>query len=288
MTGRVDAADSGVREDEGMSRFVVVPQWQGSGSSRAMQLIDGAMAIAGDLPSAASTIVEVPVEAGESLGSPVRRLSALTRVRGQVADVLRSGDGPAVVVGGDCGVALASVDATVDDETAVLWLDAHADLQSPETSETGAFHGMVLRAILGDGVPEISLERGRVTADRVVLAGTRALDPAEQEFIAASGLTMLDPGVLQQPDAVVAALQRTGARRVYIHVDLDVLDPGAMSGLSHPVPFGPAPADVIAVIRAVRENMPMVGASLTEFSPCSPAAAVDDLGTILRLVGALA
>ena len=50
-----------------MAHFVIAPQWQGSGSARAMQLIDGAEAIAGDLPASACTRLEVPVEAGESL-----------------------------------------------------------------------------------------------------------------------------------------------------------------------------------------------------------------------------
>ncbi len=271
-----------------MSRFVIVPQWQGSGSSRAMRLVDGALAVAGDLPRASCSIVDVPMEAGESLGTAVRRLSSLLRIRDQVAQELATGDGPAIVVGGDCGVALTSLAAVVDADTAVLWLDAHADLQSPETSRTGAFHGMVLRAILGDGLPQLRLEPGTMTPDRVVLAGTRELDPPEQEFIAATGMTVLSPDALSDPAGVVAALEATGAHQVYIHVDLDVLDPGHMGGLSHPVPFGASPADVVATVRAVRDRMPMVGASLTEFSPSSPDAAVDDLGAILRVIGALA
>ena len=65
-----------------MTRFVIVPQWQGSPSARAMGLVDGAEAIAGDLPSSAVVRVEVPLEAGDALGGRVHRLSALTRVRG--------------------------------------------------------------------------------------------------------------------------------------------------------------------------------------------------------------
>ena len=60
-----------------MTRFIVVPQWQGSASTRAMQLIDGAEQIAGDLPRSACTRVDVPLEAGEALGTATRRLSSL-------------------------------------------------------------------------------------------------------------------------------------------------------------------------------------------------------------------
>ncbi|HBR89778.1 MAG TPA: arginase, partial [Microbacterium sp.] len=84
------------------------------------------------------------------------------------------------------------------------------------------------------------------------------------------------------------AVAATGATRVHIHVDLDVLDPAAMSGVSQPVPFGPSVAEVVAAIRAVREVLPCAGATLTGFSPVSPDAAVDDLGAILRIIGALA
>jgi arginase len=62
-----------------MVRFLVIPQWQGSPAPRAMLLTDGASAISGDLPRAATTVLDVPVEAGESLGTGVRRLSALLR-----------------------------------------------------------------------------------------------------------------------------------------------------------------------------------------------------------------
>ncbi|HTN55759.1 MAG TPA: hypothetical protein VLZ82_06200, partial [Microbacterium sp.] len=64
-----------------MTRFLIVPQWQGSPSTRAMLLVDGANAIAGDLPRKDTTVLDVPLEAGESLGTGVRRLSALLRVR---------------------------------------------------------------------------------------------------------------------------------------------------------------------------------------------------------------
>ena len=74
-----------------MTRYLVVPQWQGSPSSRAMQLIDGAQAIAGDLPRSATTTLEVPMEAGEALDTGIHRLSALQRIRDliEIADALQ-------------------------------------------------------------------------------------------------------------------------------------------------------------------------------------------------------
>ncbi|SDH43894.1 arginase family protein [Microbacterium pygmaeum] len=271
-----------------MTRFVVAPQWQGSSSSRAMQLIDGALAIAGDLPRSATTILDVPAEAGESLGSGIRRLSSLTRVRAAIEEAIGLGDDPAIVVGGDCGVALAGVAAVAAEDLAVVWFDAHADLNTTDTSPSGAFHGMVLRAILGDGVDGMVVPTGRVSADRLILAGTRELDLEEELYISATGIRVLPPAELADPEVLAEAVAATGAARVYIHVDLDVLDPGEIGALTHPVPFGLTPAELVAAIRAVRGRLPLAGASLTEFSPASAEAAVDDLGAILRVVGALA
>jgi arginase len=112
----------------------VVPQWQGSPSSRAMRLADGAYAVLADLPPSATALVEVPVGAGDSLGTGVHRLSSVLAAAEAVADELRSDDSPALVVGGDCGVELAAVRHAVTPRTAVVWFDAHPDLHSPRSS----------------------------------------------------------------------------------------------------------------------------------------------------------
>jgi arginase len=271
-----------------MARFVIVPQWQGSSSSRAMQLVDGATAIAGDLPQSACTFVEVPAEAGESLDTGVRRLSTLLRVRELVQDAVAGGDDPAIVIGGDCGVSVGAVAAIAADDVALVWLDAHADLHTPDTVVSGAFHGMALRAILGEGVDGMTLPVGSITPDRVVLVGTRDLAAPEEDYAAQTGIRMLEVESLADPASVVAAVAETGASRVFLHIDVDVLDPAAITGLAFPVPFGAQPADLVATIKALRARFPLAGAAITEFSPSSPDDAVDDMGTILRIVGALA
>jgi arginase len=253
-----------------------------------MQLVDGAQAIAGDLPKSATMTLDVPLEAGDSLGSGVQRLSALQRVRAAVEDAVKNADEPVVVVGGDCGVTVGGVAAVAGDDLALVWLDGHVDSHNPETSSTGAFHGMVLRSILGDGPDGMTLATGVIPPSRVVLAGSRALDLEEELYVAGSEIRMLPAADLSDPKALADAVVATGASRVYVHVDLDVLDPSQITGIGFPVPFGVSTADLVASIRALRARIPLAGASLTEFSPSSPEAAVDDLGTILRIIGALA
>ncbi|GAA3649464.1 arginase family protein [Microbacterium marinilacus] len=274
-----------------MARFVVVPQWQGSPSSRAMAHVDGTEAIAGDLPRAACTAVEVPLEAGEPLGTGVLRASALLRTRDALATALADVPTPAIVIGGDCSVSVPAIGHAAgqgEGPLAVVWFDAHADLHTPATSPSGAFAGMSLRAVLGDGAAGLALPEGAVSPAHVVLAGVRMLDPEEDEQLADSEMTSLAPSDLDAPEALADAVAATGARRVYVHVDLDVLDPADIDGVSSPEPFGVTPAALVAAIGAVRARLPLAGATIAGFTPRSPEAAVDDLGTILRVVGALA
>ncbi|MFT4122847.1 MAG: arginase family protein [Microbacteriaceae bacterium] len=272
-------------------RFLVVPEWQGSRSARAMRLVDGAELLRGDLPSAATSTVEVPLEAGDERGSGVHRLGSVQIVRDRVVEALAAQPSPDAVltVGGDCGVELGAVEHALlrHPDTAVVWFDAQPDLNTPASSPSGAFCGMVLRTLAGEGpaslVPRVPLAPGRI-----VLAGARELDPAEEQLRAGAGIALVP---VEEPDfagALVAAVRATGATSVYLHIDVDVLDPAELEGIDAPVPFGLGVAELLAAIRALRAELPLSGAGLCMFAPAEPDAAAGDLAVLLRLVGALA
>ncbi len=250
-----------------------------------MRLVDGSEAIRGDLPSASTLTVEVPLEAGDTHGTSVNRLTSVATVRDRLAEVLSGTDGTVITVGGDCGVELAAIGHVSASDVAVVWFDAHPDLNTPETSPSGAFHGMVLRTLIGEGPPELVPEHP-VSVDRVILAGCRAFDPAEDDCIAAHSLRCIEAGDVSG-ETLIAAIEATGAASVYLHIDLDVLDPEDISGLGYPEPFGVRAGDLVDTVKAILERFPLAGAGITEFAPSSPADAVDDMPTILRLVGAL-
>jgi arginase len=251
-----------------------------------MRLVDGAEAMRGDLPTAGTVVVAVPLEAGESQGTGVSRFSSIQLVRDRHAMTLSTIEGLAITIGGDCGVELAAVSHVADQgEIALIWFDAHADLNTPASSPSSVFNGMVLRTLLGDGAPGLVPARP-VPPANVILVGARELDPPEEEYLAESGITLIEVDALT-PKRLVDAVNKTGATRVYVHVDFDVLDPAELEGLDSPVPFGVTAATLIESIRAIKDKYELVGAGLTEFTPTSPEQAESDLPTILRIIGAL-
>ncbi len=266
--------------------FVVVPQWQGSGSSRAMRLVDGAEAIQGDLPSSSTVVVEIPLEAGDTQGTGVHRLSSIMLVRDRLAQSLREVNGTAITIGGDCGVELAAVSHAIQSpDVAVVWFDAHPDLNTPESSPSGAFTGMVLRTLVGDGVEQL-VPATALHPSRLVLAGARAFDPAEDSFIAENNIRCIEVGAVSA-ESLIEAVEATGAASVYIHIDLDVIDSADFAGLEYPEPFGLSAATLVESIKGLLGRFPLAGAGVTEFAPPTTAAAVDDMPTILRIIGAL-
>lgn len=272
-----------------MTRFFITPVWQGSPSARAMQLVDGAEAIAGDLPRAACTTVPVPLGAGEALDTGVHRYSALRQVQLDLREALAASDERALTVGGDCTVGVAAVEHSArSGRIAVVWVDAHPDLHTPETSTSHAFGGMALRAVLGEGAPDLALAPGTVAPADVVLVAARAIDDAEKEYIDAHGITLVDAAALADPAVLAEAVQRLGVEVVHVHIDVDALDPAEMPGVKDSEPFGASLSELVAALKSLRETVPLAGSSLAGFAPSSPAAASDDMGTLLRLIGAVA
>ena len=269
--------------------FVVVPQWQGSGSSRAMRLVDGTDAILEDLPSTATRVVPVPLEAGDEQGTGIARYGSILVVRERMRELIGDLTDPVITIGGDCGVSLAAIEHALEQaegDLAVVWFDAHPDLNTPTSSPSGVFGGMVLRTLAGDG-PEGLVPSTVLPRDRIVLAGTRSVDPGEQEFMAEAGISPVSVDKLESPKALLAAIKATGATSVYLHIDLDVLDPAEITGVSYPIPFGLTATGLIDLIKSVTSKYPLVGATIAQFAPPSPEEAVDDLPTILRIIGAL-
>jgi arginase family enzyme len=152
-----------------------------------------------------------------------------------------------LVLGGCCCSHIGAVEglAARHGRIGVIWLDAHGDLNTPESSPTGNEWGMPLRMLL-DG--------GAIDAADVALWGARNLDPPEVEFLASAGIHA-EPG---------AVLERVEC--VYVALDCDVLEPSELA-VFMPEPGGPSLAQVEALLIDVREAASVVGAGLTGLAP---------------------
>ena len=127
------------------------------------------------------------------------------------------------------------------DRLGIVWIDAHGDLNTPESSPSGNLWGMPFRMIL-DG--------GFVAADDAALVGARSLDPPESEFLEASGID----------DSLDRAL--AGVNATYIALDLDVLDPSEVDVLI-PEPDGPSAGEIEALLREIADRTTVAGMGVT-------------------------
>lgn len=174
-------------------------------------------------------------------------LDACAEIAAIVESVVRSGSRP-LVLGGDHSIAIGTLSglaAAAGRPGGTLWIDAHGDLNTPESSPSGNVHGMALAAALGQGGEWFAHEGLVLPAldpSRVVLLGIRSLDPAERSFLHESGIrafTMSDIDRIGIERAMREALDRlAGSSFVHVSLDLDVLDPEVAPGVGTPVRGG--------------------------------------------------
>lgn len=198
----------------------------------------------------------VPVPVVESLGGGDRRqrggmayLEAIREACQRTAETLRALEPRVfpIILGGDHSVALGSVSGVrTFGPTGVIWVDAHADCNTPETSPSGNIHGMPLAALcgLGDGrLQEWLLPPGPLLApEEVVLVGVRSVDPGEREHLRKAGITVYTMKEVDRLGIAAIAheitLKLAHLPRVHLSLDADVLDPEEAPGVGTPVPGG--------------------------------------------------
>ena len=152
-------------------------------------------------------------------------------------------------------------------DLAVVWLDAHGDLNTPASSPSGNFHGMVLRTLLGDGPSQYTAVLGRpLTPSQIFLAATRDLDPPEQAFVEATAISVTTPAELPSSDVLARRIAAAGFTHVYVHLDLDALDPGEFADMLIPTPGGPRLDHVMSAVSHLADH-DIVGFSIVEYVP---------------------
>jgi arginase len=172
--------------------------------------------------------------------------AACERVARQVAEAVQEGLVP-LVLGGDHSVALGTVGgmASRNGAGAAIWLDAHGDLNTPETSPSGNVHGMALAALVGratDGFESDAWPLPALDPAKTSLIGVRSLDDGERKAVTELGLAVHTMSEIDRRGVEVVlreALERAqGAAFVHVSLDMDVVDPDVAPGVGTPVQGG--------------------------------------------------
>jgi arginase len=196
-----------------------------------------------DLPLAPDVTVAAELPDGDAW-SRVAAVQLCTR--DAVEDSVRRGERP-VVVAGDCMASLGTLAGLqrAGLDPGIVWLDAHGDVQTLETTASGYLGGLPLRIAVGYRPELIATRLGLrpVPEHRALLVGARDLDPPEVDYLRQAEIRQFTTAEL------TAAVLPDGP--LYLHVDLDVIDPDEVPRLRFPAPSGPTLADVTETLRRV-------------------------------------
>jgi arginase len=220
--------------------------------------------------------VSVP-EATDEGALHARYLEPIKESCGRVAALVeqaRREESIPLVLGGDHSIAMGTLGgmAKAHGPGAVLWIDAHGDLNRPQTSPTGNVHGMPLAAALGVAGHEFDTDAWPTpSVERAALVATRSLDPGERELVRTLNVevfTMSDvdrKGV--EPILREALSFLAGAAFVHVSLDLDAVDPMYAPGVGTPVPGGLSYREAHLALELVAESELLGSLELVEVNP---------------------
>jgi arginase len=206
----------------------------------------------------------------------VRRICV--RLASRVERVVKEGDMP-IVVGGDHTSAIGTwkgIAHALQDRGLVglLWIDAHMDAHTPETTESGMLHGMPVACLLGYGYPELTNIAGGATLDPkcVCLYGVRSFERGEAELLERLGVRVFFMSEIERRGIgetlrEALAIVTCASGGFGITLDLDAIDPGDAPGVGSPAPNGIPGAELISALAEHAARPGLVGVEVVEYNP---------------------
>lgn len=188
--------------------------------------------------------------------------------------VIDSGKTP-LFLGGDHSISVGTIGgASAMEPTGVLWIDAHGDFNTPESSPSGNIHGMPLAALLGHGAPQM-VDVGRpgpkLSPRDVALIGVRDLDPPEKELLRTLDVRVYTMSEID--DRGIADVTREALRglehlsRIHVSLDMDVLDPREAPGVGTPVTGGVTYREAHLLMEIIARDGRLGSADIVEVNP---------------------
>ncbi len=249
------------------------PQWQGSSLEDAVRLYYGSAELYKLLNHLPFESIAVDTDSKDDTVKGINHFSSIVRQAEQVSALLHYHQPQRVfTLGGDCGVdflPISYLNERYGKTFAVVWLDAHADLHTPNSSPSGAFHGMVLRHILGQGSEALRKLAARpLYTDQVYLAGVRHFDAPELAYYEENRIKLFRVSDLEErPEVLTEVLEVRGYKHLHIHLDLDVLEPSEFRSVGFPVAGGLKLAAAVNLLTVLKSFFEVVGVSVTEYMP---------------------
>lgn len=201
--------------------------------------------------------------------------SNCTVLAGKVNEAVRGGSIP-VTIGGDHSVSMGSVSGVAKEmEVGILWVDAHADSNTPETTITGNIHGMPLAALQGYGhrdLVNIFYEGPKVKTEHIVVFGVRSVDYREKLFCEKLGMKLIYFDEIEEAGFEAKfreAVDYLAARvdQIHLSLDLDVIDPAILPGVSIPVERGLTPQQVEHIFNHYVDSGSLSSLDIVEYNP---------------------
>lgn len=182
-----------------------------------------------------------------------------------------------LVIGGDHSLAIGTIAGLADScqRLGLIWIDAHADFNTPESSPSGNIHGMSLAVCCGHGpryLKEIADRDPMVAESDVYLLGPRDLDPAEDRLLRASHVHFLDTDQWRSRSIVATALAAaedlaTRCDHIHLSFDIDVMDSSLVAGTGTPVAGGLQRDEALELLRALGNRRLISSAEFVEYNP---------------------
>lgn len=270
---------------------LLFPQWQGSGKTK--ELFYGAQEIQKYFCEKIDfTEVPVSTEGNNEIKNGIQGyFSILAQLRKAHNIIKVTNPKKILTIGGDCGVELAPVsflNKKYANDLAVVWFDAHGDLNTPEKSLSHHFHGMPLRFLLGAGDQEIIQSCfSTISLNQIILVGGRNFDKAELEFIENKGITSCSISqLILENRSLIELIKGKGFKHLYIHIDLDVLDPKCFPHVKCPTKNGFSLETLSKVLLGLNSEFQTVGSSIVEYSP-TRGSGINYIEKLLKISGYL-